>query len=596
MRLGQIMANAYGWAGGLQWGNLAALWTRESGWNNMAYNRNGGATGIPQSLPYSKMPRAAWLPFQGGQASAPAQIGWGLAYIKGRWNDPVGAYSGAGAGGVTGAAYDARGDWYATGGQVGGPFQGATARLSGAQHNLHGAITDILSAKEGKGWKAAKGTGLNTGKTVGIPHALVTARKKIAAALHRELAAYGIVDSDAHTGTAVLPADISAMAASLAHLGADIGPDAEKYLPDDARRARDAVSRERHSLDSAASTWKHAMLPDSQLDDAQKWNRYAALALEAGSGEERAAKPLEALSFTHLAHSNPKLARALTHVRNALRAAQAAFAKALSNLNFRRAPSQIPAGAWQALEMAERHVRRITGGGRGSGGGGGGQSSGGNPPVGGGPVPPGFQDGGIVQGKTGGPPTRHHRDHHARGGGPPVAGGGVSEGIAEFRDREHAMVASLAGALGQFSGYEHRAHKIWRAMQVRQHSGPPTPGIGGGSTRSNAPPPVDVYSLISGGPSAGSYGNVPGFAMGGMPRMSFARPMASGGSAGFGHLATPRTLSAAAAASGARTAMGGGGGISIGHMEIKNPVAEKAGESVTRAVQRSAFLAGRGVA
>jgi hypothetical protein len=337
------------------------------------------------------------------------------------------------------------------------------------------------------------------------------------------------------------------------------------------------------------------MLPDSQLDDAQKWNRYATLALEAGSGEERAAKPLEALSFTHLAHSNPKLAKALTHVRNALRAAQGAFAKALSNLNFRRAPSQIPAGAWQALEMAERHVRRITGGGRGHGGGGGGQSSGGDPPLGGGPVPPGFQEGGLVGGKTGGPPGRHHRDHHARGGGPPVAGGGVSEGIRDFREREHNMIADLSGALGQFSTYEHRAHKIWRSMQVRQHSGPPTPGIGGGSTRSNAPPPVDVYSLIGGGPSAGSYGNLPGFAMGGMVR--FARPMAAGGMAGAGmsHMPSPRTLSAAAAASGARTAMGaGGGGISIGHIEINNPSPEKAGESVTRAVQRSAFLAGRG--
>lgn len=70
----------YGWSG-LQILPLGALWTQESGWNRMAYNASSGATGIPQALPYSKMPRAAWLPFQGGQASAAAQIQWGENYI-----------------------------------------------------------------------------------------------------------------------------------------------------------------------------------------------------------------------------------------------------------------------------------------------------------------------------------------------------------------------------------------------------------------------------------------------------------------------------------------------------------------------------------
>ncbi len=75
-----------------QWNALDALWTRESGWSNLAYNAASGATGIPQALPYSKMPRAAWLPFQGGQASPGAQIGWGLGYIAGRYGSPGGAW------------------------------------------------------------------------------------------------------------------------------------------------------------------------------------------------------------------------------------------------------------------------------------------------------------------------------------------------------------------------------------------------------------------------------------------------------------------------------------------------------------------------
>jgi hypothetical protein len=87
------LAIMYGWGSGAQWTALVNLWTRESGWNNYAYNAGSGATGIPQSLPYSKMPRAAWLPSQGGIASATAQIAWGLGYIKGTYGDPITAWA-----------------------------------------------------------------------------------------------------------------------------------------------------------------------------------------------------------------------------------------------------------------------------------------------------------------------------------------------------------------------------------------------------------------------------------------------------------------------------------------------------------------------
>ncbi len=90
-----------------QWNALDALWTRESGWNRYAYNEASGATGIPQALPYSKMPRAAWLPFQGGQASAGAQIGWGLPYVAQVYGTPGAAW-----------AHELAVGWYDSGGYL----------------------------------------------------------------------------------------------------------------------------------------------------------------------------------------------------------------------------------------------------------------------------------------------------------------------------------------------------------------------------------------------------------------------------------------------------------------------------------------------
>jgi len=81
-----------GWSTGLVWQDWAKLWNQESGWNQYAYNAGSGATGIPQSLPYTKMPRAAWLPSQGGSANVRAQESWGINYIQGRYGTPVGAW------------------------------------------------------------------------------------------------------------------------------------------------------------------------------------------------------------------------------------------------------------------------------------------------------------------------------------------------------------------------------------------------------------------------------------------------------------------------------------------------------------------------
>jgi hypothetical protein len=89
---GQSMAAAMGWTGE-QWTALEQLWTHESGWNNRAKNPSSGAYGIPQALPYSKMPKAAWPETAGGTSDIRTQVQWGLTYIKGRYGTPVMAWA-----------------------------------------------------------------------------------------------------------------------------------------------------------------------------------------------------------------------------------------------------------------------------------------------------------------------------------------------------------------------------------------------------------------------------------------------------------------------------------------------------------------------
>ncbi|MCR2810890.1 MULTISPECIES: phospholipase [unclassified Microbacterium] len=86
--IAQQMASAtYGW-GGDQFSCLVSLWDKESGWNYQAYNDSSGATGIPQSLPGSKMASAGsdW------QTNAVTQIAWGLGYIDAVYGSPCSAW------------------------------------------------------------------------------------------------------------------------------------------------------------------------------------------------------------------------------------------------------------------------------------------------------------------------------------------------------------------------------------------------------------------------------------------------------------------------------------------------------------------------
>ncbi len=81
-----LAAEKYGW-GSDQFSCLESLWTKESGWDYQAYNPSG-ATGIPQSLPGSKMATFGddW------QTNAATQIAWGLDYISRGYGTPCSAW------------------------------------------------------------------------------------------------------------------------------------------------------------------------------------------------------------------------------------------------------------------------------------------------------------------------------------------------------------------------------------------------------------------------------------------------------------------------------------------------------------------------
>jgi hypothetical protein len=81
------------WAGGIDWTDWNNVAMRESGWNQFADNPSSGAYGIPQALPYTKMPKAAWPASAGGSSNPTAQIDWMASYMSGQYGGPVGAWA-----------------------------------------------------------------------------------------------------------------------------------------------------------------------------------------------------------------------------------------------------------------------------------------------------------------------------------------------------------------------------------------------------------------------------------------------------------------------------------------------------------------------
>ena len=56
-----------------------------------ADNPSSGAYGIPQALPFTKMPKAAWPASAGGSSNPRAQIGWMIDYIASVYGNPISA-------------------------------------------------------------------------------------------------------------------------------------------------------------------------------------------------------------------------------------------------------------------------------------------------------------------------------------------------------------------------------------------------------------------------------------------------------------------------------------------------------------------------
>jgi hypothetical protein len=93
------------WTDVFNWTDWVALWNQESGWNQFANNPSSGAYGIPQALPFTKMPQAAWPASAGGSSNVYAQEQWGIGYISGRYGNPQNAW-----------AHELQYNWYDNGG------------------------------------------------------------------------------------------------------------------------------------------------------------------------------------------------------------------------------------------------------------------------------------------------------------------------------------------------------------------------------------------------------------------------------------------------------------------------------------------------
>jgi hypothetical protein len=131
----KAVADRFGWGTGPEWNALSMLIQRESGWNPNAANPKSSARGLFQKM------TSIFGPVEGTPGG---QAEWGLNYIKGRYNDPIGAW-----------AHETSAGWYDRGGMLGrgiAPVNtGSRAEriLSPQQtsdfHALVGMLQDLLS-------------------------------------------------------------------------------------------------------------------------------------------------------------------------------------------------------------------------------------------------------------------------------------------------------------------------------------------------------------------------------------------------------------------------------------------------------------------
>ncbi len=102
--IAQKLAKQYGWASGMQWQDFLKIVNHEdASWSPTATNPNGGAYGIPQALPGSKMASAGpdW------RTNPATQLKWMFGYIKDRYGTPASAWQ-----------HEQQVGWYGAGGQL----------------------------------------------------------------------------------------------------------------------------------------------------------------------------------------------------------------------------------------------------------------------------------------------------------------------------------------------------------------------------------------------------------------------------------------------------------------------------------------------
>lgn len=142
------------------WNNVAMA---ESGWNQFAINPSSGAYGIPQALPFTKMPMAAWPSWAGGSSNPTAQITWMWDYMNQSYGGPIGAW-----------AHEQAFHWYDKGGPLppGGSFvwngTGRTEHVVPGNSmdelvDLLGEISDKLDTVAA----AADASGARAGESIG---------------------------------------------------------------------------------------------------------------------------------------------------------------------------------------------------------------------------------------------------------------------------------------------------------------------------------------------------------------------------------------------------------------------------------------------
>lgn len=457
----------YGWGQG-QMPYLKDLWNKESGWNRLVRNPNGGAYGIPQALPASKMGAAANPP----TSSMSAQVDWGLGYIHDRWGSPQAA-----------DANENSAHWYAAGGPV---FKG---------------------------------------KPQGNPDVP-------AASLYRPPLAFR---------------KASGM----------VGSQATQPHP-------------RVGLATGGTVPNQPALPRG-LTDAQTWNLYSGKLPGAWGSAFSSFNTLARVTRPHAATAGqwePWVADTL-----AMWDQEKAVRKDIATLTSKTGtPSSITAGdftslynaisTWQAGEHGAAIPRSMWSDQRGT------------------KWPKGWTAGKVQ----------------------PSGWAGWKYYNADWRKAQ-----SATGTLLTDVGYLSNAWSMLYGKPATGGSGSSTPGAGPGSTGGSGLN-IDLSKVVTaGGPTAPVYGQIPvtlgnpsSFADGGAIASMFALggpvdPLgAAGGIASRSLSATlPRSLSdAAAAANGGSTRIG----VQTGDITINNPTPEKSGTSLTHAISRQAFLAGRQMA